>query len=129
MKVISLENVKKEKKYVECPHKDFVSNRFLLANDNMGYTITKTVLPKNNNTQIWHYKNHLESCYCIKGKGILINLETNEKHIIKKDVLYVLDKHEKHRLIIEKDMELICVFNPPLTGKELHKKDGSYGVQ
>ena len=39
-----------------------VSNRILLSEDGMGYTMTRTVIqPGVRNFQ--HYKNHLENCY------------------------------------------------------------------
>lgn len=126
MKVINLKELGKKGRVVKCPFGDFVSNRFLLEQDGMGYTITKTIVPKNSKTRKWHYKNHLESCYCIKGRGKLINLETGEQFNIKKDSLYVLDKNDPHRLIAKEDIELICVFNPPLTGKEVHNQEGIY---
>ena len=125
MKTIKLKNIEKTN-IVKCPYGDFTSNRFLLQKDNMGYSVTKTIIPKNNNTRFWKYKNHLESCYCIKGHATLINLENKEEFDITPDTLYVLDRHEKHQLITHEDTELICIFNPPLTGRELHNKKGEY---
>lgn len=43
-----------------------VSNRILLAEDNMGFTMTKTVIEPGKQV-FQHYKNHLESCYCVSG--------------------------------------------------------------
>jgi L-ectoine synthase len=39
--------------------------------------------------------------------------------------LYALDKHDRHLLIADEDsdLELISVFNPPLTGQEAHRLD------
>jgi len=126
MMIIKLEELKEKKRVVNCPFGDFVSNRFLLEQDGMGFTFTKTIIPKNNKTNFWHYKNHLEACYCISGNATLINLENDEKHKITKDVLYVLNNNEKHRLITHEDTVLLCVFNPPLKGNEVHNKDGVY---
>jgi hypothetical protein len=93
----------------------------------MGYGMTKTVIPVNG-PQHWHYKNHLESCYCVSGKGILTNLRTKEYYAIEPDTTYVLDKHDDHTFEALEETTLICVFNPPLTGKEVHQKDGSYAA-
>ena len=49
----------------------------LLESDGMGYGMTKTVIPVGER-QHWHYKNHLESCYCVSGKGLLTNAVTGE---------------------------------------------------
>lgn len=125
MKVINTKELPKNK-IVECPKGGFVSNRILLESDNMGYTMTKTIIPVNGK-QFWHYKNHLESCYCISGKGILTNAITNEEFTIEPDITYVLDKNDPHYFEALEEVTLICVFNPPLKGQEVHKEDGSYG--
>lgn len=124
MKVINTNDLPQER-IVSCPKGGFVSNRILLMSDNMGYTMTKTVIPVNGR-QFWHYKNHFESCYCVSGKGILTNAITNETFEIKPDVTYVLDKNDPHYFEALEEVTLICVFNPPLTGQEVHQEDGSY---
>lgn len=124
MKIIDLNNLEKDR-VVECPKGGFTSNRMLLDSDNMGYTMTKTVIPPNGK-QFWHYKNHLESCYCVSGRGELTNKTTGETFEIKPDVTYVLDNHDPHYFEAFEEVVLICVFNPPLTGKEVHQDDGSY---
>jgi L-ectoine synthase len=93
--------------------------------DGMGYTVTKTVIPIGGPYH-WHYKKHLESCYCISGVGELTNLTTGEVFSIVPDTLYALDKHDNHMFEALRDTVLICIFNPPLTGKEVHKEDHSY---
>ena len=124
MKIINVKELEKDR-VIECPKGGFVSNRILLDEDNMGYTMTKTVIPVNGK-QFWHYKDHLESCYCVKGKGELTNKETGETFEISEDITYVLDKNDAHYFEAFEEVTLICVFNPPLTGKEVHKEDGSY---
>lgn len=125
MKVINSHELPPER-IVKCPKGGFVSHRILLESDNMGYSLTRTVVPKNGK-QFWHYKNHLETCYCVSGLGIITNLETKEIHYITGGKAYVLDLHDPHTFeAIDDEVELICVFNPPLKGNELHKEDGSY---
>jgi len=104
-----------------------VSNRILLDSDGMGYTMTKTIVePGVKHFQ--HYKNHLESCYCVSGRGILTNSETGEEHEITPDTTYVLDKHDPHVFEAAEETVLICVFNPPLVADETHDADGSYAT-
>lgn len=124
MKIIKTTDLQSSR-VVHCPKGGFVSNRILLAEDNMGYTMTKTII-KPNGPQYWHYKNHLESCYCVSGKGTLTNKATGEKFEIAPDTTYVLDKHDAHEFEAHETVVLICVFNPPLTGQEVHGDDGSY---
>lgn len=125
MKVINIKDLEGTDREVHCPKGGFISTRFLLESDRMGFTLTRTYIPKGE-PQHWHYKNHLEACLCIKGYGKLQNVETLEVHDIKPGVMYALDKNDEHMFQALKDTILICVFNPPLTGKEVHKKDGSY---
>lgn len=104
-----------------------VSNRIVLAEDNMGFTMTKTVIEPGKQV-FQHYKNHLESCYCVSGYAVLINTITGEHHQITPDTTYVLDKHDPHYFEAKETTVLICVFNPPLTGQEIHREDGSYAI-
>lgn len=126
MKIINANDLPKER-VVECPKGGFVSNRILLESDDMGFGMTKTVIPVNGK-QFWHYKNHLESCYCVSGRGILTNADTEEEFIIEPDVTYVLDKNDPHYFEAIEEVVLICAFNPPLTGNEVHNELGSYDV-
>lgn len=125
MKLIRINELSAQGREVRCPNKGFVSFRALLESDGMGFSLHKTVIPKGQ-PQHWHYKHHLEACYCIAGKGILTDLSTGDKHIIKPDVIYVLDHHDDHTFQALEDTVLISVFNPPVTGNEVHDEHGSY---
>lgn len=102
-----------------------VSFRALLEKDNMGFSVMKTMIPKGG-PHHWHYVNHLEACYCIKGRGILRDLATGEAHFITPDVVYVLDNHDDHTFEALTDVILISIFNPPLKGNEKHDENGHY---
>lgn len=121
MKIKKLENAL----VVNCPFGGFISNRMLLESDGMGFSISNTVIPVGKE-QHWHYKNHLEACYCVEGEGVLHNMETGEYHSVKPGVMYVLDKNDNHTFEALEEVTLICVFNPPLKGNETHREDGSY---
>lgn len=103
----------------------FKSLRLLLAKDGMGFSVHKTEIQKGGPYH-WHYKHHLEACYCVSGSGILRNLETGEEHEIFPETIYVLDNHDDHTFEALTDVVLISVFNPPVTGSEVHNQDGSY---
>jgi quercetin dioxygenase-like cupin family protein len=126
MKVVKTSKLRKNR-VVECPNGGFTSHRILTEIDGMGFGLHKTVIPKGKR-QFWHYKNHLESCYCISGKGVLTNKKTKETFNIVPDTTYVLDKNDAHYFKAIEEVTLLCVFNPPLQGKETHQKDGSYSV-
>lgn len=110
---------------VACPDGGFVSYRYLLAKDGMGFSLHKTVIPKGEQRH-WHYTNHLEACFCVSGKGLLTDLETGLVHKIEPDTCYALDNHDDHLFQALEDTVLISVFNPPVTGTEVHREDGSY---
>lgn len=123
MKVRTIKEIKGTSRDVD--FKEGKSLRLVLECDNMGFSVHKTIIPKGQKGH-WHYKNHLESCYCIKGKGILTNLETNERFIIDVDTIYSLDNNDDHTFEALEDVVLISIFNPPVSGNEVHLKDNSY---
>ena len=102
-----------------------ISYRPILEKDNVGFSVCKTVIPKGGPHR-WQYKYHQEACYCIKGFGILTNLDTGISTMIGEDVVYLVDQHENHEFEAIEDVVLISIFNPPLTGQEKHDKDGNY---
>lgn len=103
-----------------------ISHRILLASDGMGYSMTKTVIHPEAGKVFQQYKNHLESCFCVSGLATLTNAATGEAHTIEPDTTYVLDKHDAHYFEAHEETVLICTFNPPLTGSEIHDAEGSY---
>lgn len=74
------------------------------------------------------YKHHFEAVYCYSGKGSLTDLETDTTYTIEPGTLYALDKHDRHILRAETELRLICAFNPPVTGREIHDEDGAYAL-
>jgi L-ectoine synthase len=101
-----------------------LSRRFLLAVDGMGYSLTDTTVRAGTLSRL-EYRNHLEACYCIEGRGEVIDLEGNS-HAIEPGVMYALDKHEAHYLCAapNEDLRLVCFFVPALVGHEVHQLDG-----
>jgi L-ectoine synthase len=104
---------------------NWVSRRFLLRKDGMGFSFHETTLYAGTETHMC-YKNHLEAVYCVGGTGELEDLETGQKHAISDGVMYALNEHERHILRAHTDLRMVCVFNPPLTGTEDHGPDGAY---
>lgn len=105
--------------------KTWESVRMLLKDDQMGFSFHITNIFKNTETHI-HYKNHLESVYCISGSGE-IEVVGGKTYPIEAGTLYILDQHDEHYLrAYAEDMVMACVFNPPITGQEIHDSDGVY---
>lgn len=105
--------------------KNWQSTRLLLASDNMGFSFHITTIYANTETHM-HYKNHLESVYCISGKGEIRDLATGETHPITPGTIYILNNNDKHILWAHEELSLACVFNPPVTGQEVHDSSGAY---
>lgn len=103
------------------------SVRMLLASDGMGFSFHITTLEAGSE-HTFHYKNHFESVYCMSGKGSITDLATGETHAIRPGVMYALDQHDKHTLRAEEELVMACCFNPPVTGTEVHRADGSYAA-
>jgi L-ectoine synthase len=101
------------------------SRRLCLADDGMGFSMHDTVLRAGTETHMW-YKNHLEGVYCIEGKATLEDKATGEVHEIRPGTIYLLNDHDQHVLRVEEDLRVICTFNPPVTGQEVHDEDGAY---
>ncbi len=101
------------------------SRRLLLAADGRSYSLHDTVLYAGTQTTM-EYVNHVESVYCIEGNGTLHDLHNDVDYPVTPGTLYVLDGHERHRLDATTDLRMVCVFTPPVTGKEVHDENGAY---
>jgi L-ectoine synthase len=101
------------------------SRRLLLACDGQPFSLHDTVLYAGTETTMW-YANHVEAVYCVGGEGELVNDETGEIHPLRNGSLYLLDGHEHHRVRARTELRMVCVFNPPVTGREVHDDDGAY---
>lgn len=101
------------------------SRRLLLKKDGMGFSLHDTIIYPGTETLIW-YKHHLEAVYCIAGEGEVEVQGTGEIYQISAGTMYALDGHEKHLLRASTEMRMVCVFNPPLTGREVHDAEGVY---
>ncbi|MBP2562491.1 L-ectoine synthase [Neorhizobium galegae] len=104
----------------------FTSTRLIIKADGMGYSVHHTLVQEG--TEIpCHYKDHLETNYCIAGEGEVLDVETGAVHQIRIGTMYALNKHDEHVLRATKGtLHLICVFNPALAGAERHNPDGGY---
>ncbi|MGB7532165.1 MAG: ectoine synthase [Halobacteriota archaeon] len=125
MIVRNIEEIKGSEREVPAENNNWISRRLLLKRDGVGFSLNETIIYEGTETYIW-YKNHVEAVYCIEGEGEVELVDDNKVYNITPGTLYVLNKHEKHLLRARKRMRLVCVFNPPLTGSEVHQEDGSY---
>ncbi|MEZ5365020.1 MAG: ectoine synthase [Bryobacterales bacterium] len=104
------------------------STRLLLRNDDMGFSFHVTTIYAGTTTPMW-YRNHLEAVLCIQGEGEIETDADGKTYQIRPGVMYALDKNDKHVLRARSEMKMVCVFNPPLMGKEVHGADGAYPLE
>jgi L-ectoine synthase len=128
MIVRTMSQAEKDGRKIVSPDGNWDSTRLLLKDDNMGFSFHVTTIYKGADFRI-HYQNHLESVYCMSGRGEIENLDDGKAHPIEEGTVYILDKHDKHILRAFEEMKMACVFNPPLNGKEVHNKDGAYELE
>jgi L-ectoine synthase len=125
MIVRTLEEAANSGRKIVSPVGNWDSVRMLLKDDQMGFSFHITTIYKGADFQM-HYQNHLESVYCMSGRGEVETLEDGKVYPIEAGTLYILDKNDKHILRAFEEMKMACVFNPPLNGKEVHNSEGAY---
>lgn len=104
---------------------NWTSRRLLLQDDGMGFSMHDTILHAGTETPMW-YRNHVEAVYCVEGTGEIVDLANDTTHPISEGTLYALDQNDRHILRAHTRLRMICVFNPPLHGSEVHDADGAY---
>ena len=101
------------------------SARMLLKDDGMGFSFHITTMHAGKELKM-HYQNHLEAVFVLKGTGTIEDLGTGETHQLKPGVMYALNANDRHIVRPETDILTACVFNPPVTGREVHDENGAY---
>jgi L-ectoine synthase len=107
----------------------WASRRLLLREDGMGFSMHETTIFAGTQTHIW-YKNHFEAVYCVEGSGEVELIPSGEIFRIEPGTMYALNKNDQHWLRADAggDMRVVCSFNPPLVGTEVHDAGGVYAV-
>ena len=123
MIVKTLDDLLGSDREVDTPN--WTSRRLLLKNEGMGFSLHDTVIRAGTETPMC-YRHHLEAVYCIEGEGEVETIPDGRVYPIRPGVVYALDQHDKHYLRARTKMRLVCVFNPPLTGREVHDENGVY---
>lgn len=128
MIVRTLEQARNTDRRVRAENGNWESVRLSLKDDGMGFSFHITTIFAGTETHIW-YQNHLETVYCMSGEGEVEALSDGRVHQIRPGTVYILDKNDEHLLRARTDMQMACVFNPPLQGKEVHDENGVYALE
>ncbi|RAV13939.1 L-ectoine synthase [Mycolicibacterium sp. GF69] len=105
--------------------KDWRSKRIVLAGDGVGFSFHETTINANSVSE-FHYRHHVEAVWVVEGSGTLTDLETGDQYPLQAGTMYLLDGHERHRVACDTQLRMLCVFNPPVTGQEVHDETGTY---
>lgn len=105
--------------------KDWRSKRIILAGDGVGFSFHETTINANSVSE-FHYRHHVEAVWVVEGSGTLTNHETGEDYELRPGTMYLLNGHERHRVVCDDQLRMMCVFNPPVTGTEVHDETGTY---
>ena len=110
---------------VKAENGNWESRRLILNNDAVGFSLHDTIIHAGTETLLW-YKHHIEAVYCIEGEGEVESTEDGKTYPISAGTVYLLNGNERHWLRSRTTMRMVCVFNPPVTGSEVHDADGAY---
>ena len=103
----------------------WISRRILVADDGLGFSLHDTVIQAGAELTL-EYKHHYEACYCISGSGEIAAHSDGVFQPLQPFTVYALEQHDLHTVRAHEDLRLVCVFNPALSGREVHREDGSY---
>lgn len=123
MIVRTLEEITGTDRDVITPH--WQSKRIVLAGDGVGFSLHETVLDADSVNDFW-YANHIEAVFVTEGYGELYDKDNDVTYQLRPGSMYLLNGHEKHQLRPKTQMRTVCVFNPPVTGREVHDENGIY---
>jgi L-ectoine synthase len=126
MIVRQLNDIRKTDRLVKS--KGWDSARLLLKGDGMGFSFHITTMYAGEELRM-HYQNHLEAVFVPEGTGTIEDLGTGEIHKLAPGVMYALNNNDKHIVRPETDILTACVFNPPVTGQEVHDENGAYPAE
>ena len=125
MIVRSFDELENTERHVRSASGTWESKRIVLARERVGFSLHETVLYAGTETSMW-YAHHVEAVVCTAGEAELTDLETGRTYTIVPGTMYLLDGHERHTLKAKRDFRCLCVFNPPVTGREDHDENGVY---
>ncbi|ADG78176.1 L-ectoine synthase OS=Tsukamurella paurometabola (strain ATCC 8368 / DSM / CCUG 35730 / CIP 100753 / JCM 10117 / KCTC 9821 / NBRC 16120 / NCIMB 702349 /NCTC 13040) OX=521096 GN=ectC PE=3 SV=1 [Tsukamurella paurometabola] len=101
------------------------SKRIVLGGDKVGFSFHETTIEPGTVNE-FHYANHVEAVWLVEGEGTLLDRETGIEYPLAPGTMYLLDGNERHTVTTRTRMRMLCVFNPPVVGTEVHDENGVY---
>lgn len=127
MIVRTIDEISETEREVHAPDGSWISKRLILKGDGFGFSLHESTVPANREVKVW-YKNHLEAVYVFKGEGKIEDLNNGSIHPVGPGTLFALYKTDRAIIRAKTDMVMVSVFNPPISGREVHDEDGAYPI-
>ena len=125
MLVRTMQQLESEGRVISISHGKATAVRPLTKSDGVGFSMSEARGGKVGHSDLW-YKNHWEANLVLAGSLDVIDKNSGEKFTLGQGDVYCVGPDDPHQLVAQTDVELLCIFNPPLTGKEVHDSDGAY---
>jgi len=93
------------------------SRRFLIAEDGLPFSVHETTVAAGTELRFC-YENHSETVYCIEGRASVEDVAQNTILPIEPGTFYSVGIGDDHILRIEQTTKFLCIFEPPLKGRE-----------
>jgi len=97
--------------------------RVLSQKDELGFSLSDVRIAAGQSNDLW-YKNHWEVNYVLSGEARVTDINTGKVYPVEPWDLYVVGPNDPHRFESLSDVHVISLFDPPLTGEEVHDSDG-----
>lgn len=97
--------------------KGWRSRRLILARDGLKYSVHETTLDAGA-TLRFTYAAHRETIYCVAGTGTVQNASSGELWPLHPGCIYSVGIGDDHIVATRSEMKLLCIFDPPLEGRE-----------
>ena len=97
--------------------------RVLAKSDELGFSLSDVQVVGGRSNRLW-YKNHWEVNYVLEGDAKVTDTNTDEVNLLAPGTLYIVGPGDPHRFESLTDVHVLSIFEPPLSGEEVHDADG-----
>jgi L-ectoine synthase len=93
------------------------SRRLVLAGDGLPFSLHETTIEAGQTERV-AYAAHTETVYCVAGRASVEDVAAGVVVELRPGSLYSVGVGDEHVVRVEEETTFICVFTPPLTGRE-----------
>ena len=125
MLIRTMSQLEAEGRVISISHGKSSAVRLLTKSDGVGFSVSEARAKAGQTSDLW-YKHHWEANLILDGALDVTDHASGETHRLGPGALYLVGPDDRHRIATPDGVQLISVFNPPLTGTERHDEDGAY---